>query len=127
MSFFTDESKLEEKVGKKVFCKELLVNLSFRLPDNCSVFSAEVAAIKVSVILLRSTGSFREMSITSDSRTAILALSWPTVHSKLVKECLYSLEIASSYFIIKLVWVPDHSGITGNCKADKLARRLRSK
>ena len=123
VSFFTDGSKLGGKVGGGVFCKELSVNLCFRLPDHCSVFQAEVAAIKVAVeVLLRSVASFREVSIHSDSRAAIQALSARTVHSKLVKECLSSLELASGYFNIRLVWVPGHSGIAGNCKADELAR-----
>ena len=123
VSFFTDGSRLGGKVGGGVFCKELSVSLSFRLPDHCSVFQAEVAAIKAAVeVLLRSAASFVEVSIHSDSRAAILALSARTVQSKLVKECLSSLEVASGYFNIRLVWVPGHSGIAGNCKADELAR-----
>lgn len=39
-----------------------------------------------------------------------------------VKECLSSLELTSSYFIIRRVWVPGQSGIAGNCKIDELAR-----
>ena len=63
-----------------VFCKKLSVNLSFRLPDDCSVFQAEVAVIRwAEDVLLRSAASFREMSIHSDSRAAILALSAQTV------------------------------------------------
>lgn len=46
----------------------------------------------------------------SDSGTAILAL---TVRTRLVKECLDLLSLASSYYTITLVWVPV------NCEADK--------
>ncbi|XP_054085715.1 uncharacterized protein LOC128921627 isoform X1 [Zeugodacus cucurbitae] len=123
VSFFTDGSKLKGKVREGVFCRKLSINTSFRLPDHCSVFQAEVAAIKVAVdALLRMVTSFREVCIHSDSRAAILALESMTVRSVLVKECLRSLSIASSYFAIRLVWVPGHRGIAGNCIADKLAR-----
>ena len=61
-----------------------------------------VAAIKVAVyVLLRSA-----------------ARAFKDSHGMSV---LSSLEIASSYFNIRLVWVPGHSGIAGNYKPDKLA------
>lgn len=41
VSFFTDRSKLDGKVG--VYCQELSFNFSFRLSDYCSCFEAEVA------------------------------------------------------------------------------------
>lgn len=40
----------------------------------------------------------------------------------LVKEWLSSLELTSSSFIIRLVWMPVHNGIDGNCKAGELAK-----
>lgn len=39
-----------------------------------------------------------------------------------MKWCVDSLSLASSNFVIGLVWMPDHSGFTGNFKADELDR-----
>lgn len=75
MGFCTDGSKpLKGKMEGEVFCRELSINSSFRLPDHCSVLQAEVAAIKLAVdVLLRSAASFKEACIHSYSRAAILA------------------------------------------------------
>ena len=43
VNFYTDGSKTEEGVGAAVFCKDL--NLSYRLPDQSSIFQAEIIAI----------------------------------------------------------------------------------
>lgn len=91
------------------------------------IYDDKVAAIKVAVgLLLRNKASFKEMRIHTDNGAAILVLSTETLRSNLVKECLFSQEIASSYFIIKLVWVPFQYWIAGNCKADELAKRAGS-
>lgn len=109
--------KLKEKVGEGAFCQKLPINTSFRLPDHCSVFQAEVAAIKAVNILLRSLTSFRDLCIHSDIRAALLSLN-----SSVVKECLTFLSIDTSYFVIRLVRVPGYCGIVENCKAYKLVR-----
>lgn len=102
-------------------CKNL--STLFRLPDRCSVFQAEVTAIKVTVdVLLRSVSSLRELCVHSDNRAAILALSSVIVRIKLVKEYITSLAISLSFFCIRLIWVPGHRVIAGNCKADQFAR-----
>lgn len=91
MSFSTDGSKLGGKACGGVYCRKLSINFSFRLPDYCSVFQAEVAAIKVAVdLLLHSVASFREVNIHSDSTTTKAALSSLSVSSRLVDECLTS-------------------------------------
>lgn len=62
-------------------------------------FFNRVAAIKVAIdILLRSADSFREVCIHTDSRSAIAAMSSLTGRSKLVKEGMISLAIASNFF-----------------------------
>ena len=47
----------------------------------------------------------------------------PKVSSRLVWECLGELEALARRNRIKLFWVPGHSGIQGNEKADELARQ----
>ena len=42
---FTNGSKLDENVGGGVLSAELLIETSFRLPDHCSVYQADVMAI----------------------------------------------------------------------------------
>jgi len=44
--FYTDGSKLEGHVGGGVHSEQLDIRKSFRLPNHCSVFQAEVHAIK---------------------------------------------------------------------------------
>mgnify|MGYP006279769371 CR=1 FL=1 len=74
-NMFTDGSKLDGRVGGGVFCKEPPIKLKFRLPDHCSVFQAEVSAIKEAVDwLLNSVITVKEVNIYSDSQSAIRAL-----------------------------------------------------
>lgn len=49
MNFFNDGSKLRGKVGGVVFCKELLIMHSFKLPDQCSVLQVVEVVTKVAV------------------------------------------------------------------------------
>lgn len=49
VGFFMNGSKLGRRIGGEVCFRELTINSMFRLPDHCSVFQAEVAAIKVAV------------------------------------------------------------------------------
>lgn len=56
-------AKKRRKVGGRVFCNQLSVKLSFRLPDHYNLSPAEVGAINVTVdILLRSTASSSEVN-----------------------------------------------------------------
>jgi len=64
----------------------------------------------------------KQISICSDSRAALKALSNPRITSRLVWDCIVALQQLSSHNAVKLVWVPGHSSIYGNEQADQLAK-----
>ncbi|XP_053968462.1 uncharacterized protein LOC128869891 [Anastrepha ludens] len=123
VSIYTDGSKLNDQVGGGVYSETIFANLSFRLPDHCSVFQAEILAISESLLMLnKSVVTVRDIFIYSDSQAALKSLLSSKHSSKTVKECYKLLTTLAQYFSINLLWVPGHSNIIGNCKADELAR-----
>ncbi|KAM8718552.1 hypothetical protein ACLKA7_001717 [Drosophila subpalustris] len=124
LSFYTDGSKLNNKVGGGVHSPILGIDHSFRLPDHCSVFQAEMLAINESLKLLqRSNTAYGRINIYSDSQAAIKSIAATTTKSTSVSNCRRSLHEMAELFDICLIWVPEHKDIPGNCIADKLARR----
>ncbi|XP_008214028.1 uncharacterized protein LOC103317528 [Nasonia vitripennis] len=73
-------------------------------------------------LLERSTGQ-RTVSFCSDSRAALMALDSISLSLKEVLRCRQALESLAEHNMVRLVWVPVHSGVVGNEKADKLAGR----
>jgi len=74
--FYTDGSKLEGHVGGGVYSEQLDIRKSFRLPDLCSVFQAEVHAIKEALTCLGNFSLQRgHLNIYSDSQAAIKSIS----------------------------------------------------
>lgn len=60
--------------------------------------------------------------ICSDSQAALRALLSPRISSKLIAECRDKLNKLCSSNSVTLLWVPGHSDIEGNERADELAR-----
>jgi ribonuclease HI len=50
-----------------------------------------------------------------------MEFSSPKVTSELVAECLDALSTLAGLNEVTLIWVPEHRGIVGNEKANKLA------
>ena len=124
LNFFTDGSKLNDQVGGGLYCRELDLRIHFRLPDHCSVFQAEIAAIKEVLDWLQTNVvTCNTVSIYTDSQASIKSLLSASLRSKFASECLASLMVMTEYFQIKLIWVPGHCDIPGNCIADSLARQ----
>lgn len=102
--FFTDGSKFNNQVGFGVFSGKLNFFISARLPDYCSVFQAEVRAItEVMRWLKRNVISHLEVIIFCDSQAALKTLGSFGLCSRVVTECLDSLNEMGKFFRIRLV------------------------
>lgn len=88
-----------------------------------TVFQAEVLAIKLASDYILSMG-LNALLITFyvDSQSALLALEQRQVRSKLVLECIESLNILGRETQVSLRWIAAHVGHAGNELADELAK-----
>jgi len=128
ISLYTDGSKGgdDSPVGAAVFSRDLGIILKHKLPASTSIFSAEAWALYQSLIMVESSGKPKAV-IFSDSRSVLDAVSSFSMKScdnyliPLLRSKFHSL--TASGFSIQLVWIPSHTGITGNEMADSAAKR----
>jgi ribonuclease HI len=120
--WYSDGSKTDSATGCGVFCEELKISRSERLSDHSTVMQAETVAIKLCAeITSQLNVQGRNVFILSDSQAAIQAIAKHTITSNTVKTCTEHLNILGNSNNITISWVPGHSGIDGNEKADELA------
>ena len=115
---FTDGSSTELGVGYAVITGGEPIQV--RLPPQASIYTAELMAIRDAVTYADSHANAASVTIVSDSRSALQAISsLSTTHP--VVNTIRDLLILSDkrYF---LCWVPSHVGVPGNEQADQLAR-----
>ena len=101
-------------------------NRSFSFPFGkfATVFQTEIYAIlQCAYENIRRAYKNKRILIFSDSQAALKALGGPKVISGLVAGCLDALSALASLNKVTLAWVPGHWGISGNERADKLARQ----
>jgi len=76
------------QTGGGVFSPALDIKVSFRLPDHCSVFQAEVMAIQEAMSLLDTSEHHdTDIYIFSDSQAALRDPNSHTANSATISEC----------------------------------------
>lgn len=114
---FTDGSLMDGVVGAGVV--EGSTKSSFRLPEQCSVFSAEALAIVKALESAPDDG--RRTVVFSDSLSVLAAVEGGVSKHPWVQR----IEELMSERSVVLVWIPGHTGITGNDAADEAAKQAR--
>ena len=117
---YTDGSKCQDGVGFATVFPNLTIKR--RLHNCASVFSAELYAI---LLALKFLITMREQSfvIVSDSRSALLAIeAYNSKHPLIMEIQQWLYFIFSKHKKVEFCWVPSHTGISSNEKADENAK-----
>jgi len=116
--FYTDASKNINGTG----CAFIFGTFKrlYKLPTETSIFTAEMIAIKEAVIYAESIPTNKALII-SDSLSALTSLLSPNPSNEISQQILNITSKSNN--IIEFMWVPSHSGITGNEEVDLLANQ----
>ena len=123
-AIYTDGAKTPDGVACAFVADEVIVKK--RLPDSCSVFTAETYAILNAVKYIFNVGSYDEWFIIySDSLSVLFSLKQLAPSHHLVQEVQDWLVLLHSRkrINVRFCWVPAHVGIAGNEKADRAAKQ----
>ena len=91
-----------------------------RLSDNASIFTAEIQAINMALDYIKGA-NLSKVLIFSDSLSVLQSINNCKLDNPLVQDILSRFHNMSSKHII-LCWLPSHTGIKGNEKADIAAK-----
>ena len=116
---YTDGSKDGEKAAAAAVCED--VELSFRLPDNSSIFSAELKAIDLAFDYIEKSKDDKFI-ILSDSLSSLQAMDNLKYENPVVLQLLERFQKLDETNRIIFCWLPSHMGIRGNERVDRLAK-----
>ena len=115
---FTDGSKDGEKVASAAVLDGELYQ--FRLPNNSSIFSAELKAIDLALNHIEQDAYWRYI-IYTDSLSVMQALEGEKTDNPLIVSLLEKLSRLCERADIVFCWLPSHIGKCGNEETDKAA------
>jgi len=111
-NIYTDGSKMEGVVGAGLYCTDPEIRLSYKLPSECSIFQAEVFAIrKAAEVAQNISRPHNVVKLYVNSQAAIRSMQSSTVISKNVlasREALDSLSTTKSVYCLLGPQPPGH-------------------
>ena len=121
---YTDGSKMNDKVGAGVYilCGGARVaEKSYRLPDQSTVYQAEMMAIREAASILAGIQGLTTVKFFVDSQAALRTFQAMHITSKLALQTIQTINTVKAESIT-FVWTKAHVGTFGNEKADRLAK-----
>ena len=117
---FTDGSKSEAGVGSAAVCEGTVRTAS--LPKQASIFSAELHAIHLALLIIRDHQEERFVIFT-DSLSSIQAIQNGYTANSVCRRLQHEMHDILLTKTLELCWIPSHVGILGNEEADLNAKR----
>ena len=126
IEIYTDGSKGEDGVGAAAIIVKgsQRVELTKKLHDISSIFTAELLAIEIS---LKNIKRFKDKAcvLYTDSLSSIQAIKGSKVDDRRIGVILETLATLDQQNVrVCLCWIPGHAGIRGNEEVDLLAKRV---
>ena len=126
---YTDGSKTDKSLstGIACVCPNLNINITKSIDKRASIFTAECFALSVAFDLIIEYKRYN-FCVFSDSLSVLESLKHSkfknTINPNLldIKNKYSLIEHENKNRIIKLFWIPSHSGLSGNELADKYAK-----
>jgi ribonuclease HI len=126
---YTDGSKTADNhVGCGVYVPQNDIKISYRLPDHCSVYIAELVGIKCALNFVKTNNSengILKYCILTDSLSSLHTLQRGPMHPHIpLVQDIFQLndDLIKQNIIINFSWIPSHVAILGNEQADALAK-----
>lgn len=124
---YTDGSKTKElkRTAAAMVIPEQQTQIGARLPDDCSIYTAEFWAINQSLKWIQTQTHLKHVIIT-DSLSVLNSIKTGSTKSRenMLEETMLLLkELEGKQHTIEFLWVPSHINLIGNEKADLAAKR----
>ena len=123
-NFFTDGSKIGSRTGCGIWDDYKKLGTQYRLSDHTSIYMAELFAIDTAIKEIVREGKEGKYLICTDSLSCLKYLKVaheqaPTMARDIVQNIRMIEETGSC---VSLIWIPAHVGVSGNERADQMAK-----